>query len=178
MQTFSSSSFGALSTFESNHTIGYLFRDAVPFDVIVFAATVFVIERTENKSVPVIAFAVHDLMDYFVITSSDWGRLRGNFSDNSGPVPATVEVDSGWMWFEGRRSTFAYIVTFSFLGINWALAVGSVYIMVVIFKGQEVDTEILLLPVTIVLIIPALRGLYIGSPQLGGYMGEFLALMP
>ena len=193
MQTFSPSSFDSLSNFEANHSIGYLLHDSVPFDVLLFSASVVVMEKAGNTSVPIVGFAVSDLTDYFVISSSDWGSSKGNFTNDfpsgisgittsiSGIATSssqvtkrtTVEVGYGWMWFEAKRSHFAYVFTLCLLLINWALAIGSIYItLLVIFGRQKMDVAVLLLPVTIVLIIPALRALYIGSPPLGGYIGK------
>ena len=63
--------------------------------------------------------------------------------------------------------------------INWALTIGSIYItFVVIFGKEKIDLAVLVLPVTIILTIPALRALYIGSPPYGIYIGKFLGLTP
>ena len=168
MQAFSPSSFDSLSTFESNHTISYFDKDSVPFDGLLFTASIVVIDKATNKSLPIIAFEVTDLANYFVISSSDSSTTGG------------VLDDSGWMWFEAKRSIFARAFTMCMFLINWALTMGSVYItiLVVALRKEKIDAAFLLLPVTIVLTVPTLRGLYVGSPPFGVYIGKFLVLRP
>ena len=157
--------------------------------MLLFTASVIVIDRITNLSVPIVGFAISDLKNYFVILSSSWGQSTINFTLPPATVaPAqlkrslvdpTIEVGYGWIWFEAKRSKFAYVFTLCLFLINWALTIGSIYItLLVASRREKVDTTILFLPLTIVLILMALRGLYAGAPPFGFYIGKLWVLKP
>ena len=67
-----------------------------------------------------------------------------------------------------ENATFQHLLL-----INWALALGSTYVtVVVVVRRDKVHDGVLLLPVTIILTIPTLRGLFVGSPPFGIYLGR------
>ena len=148
------------------------YRDVVPFDSYFFTASVFVIEKATNKSVPIAAFAAGDGPDNFVVLSSNIPTTN-NFTYNPGTGPTTVTVESSLIAMEAKRSQLAEAFTLCLFIVNWALTLGSVYITFFALIGtRRMDPSVLLLPVTLVLTIPTLRELYVSSPPFGIYIGE------
>ena len=165
-----------LGVFEVDHNIDYPLPDMVPFDTYGFTATVFVIEKGANKSVPIAGFTAGEATDNFVISSSGF-HTKNHFTYDSGAGPATTDVKSAVIEIIARRSKLAQAFTLCLLLINWALTTASIYITVlVVSRKEKVEAAVLLLPVTIVLTIPTLRNVYVGSPPFGVYIGEFWAL--
>jgi len=170
-----------MDDFEVDHSIGYSSLYMVPFDSYSFTATAFVIEKDTNKSVPIVKFAASEAADNFVISSSDMFDMKNNFTYNPGTGSRMIEVDSGMISVKAKRSPLAQAFTMCMLFTNWALTIGSIYITVTLLattRKENMDAAVLLLPVTIVLIIPTLRDLYVGSPPFGIFIGKFLVLIP
>ena len=157
----------------------YPYPDFVPFDTYVFSSSAFVIEKATNKSVPIVAFATGRIAGNFVVSFDQELSTMNHFTYDSGMGPTTVEVESHWTQFDARRSRFAQASTLCLLIINWALTIGSIYItLLAVFRREKMDAAVFLLPVTIILIIPSLRNLYVGSPPFGVYIGKFWTLRP
>ena len=157
------------AVFDADYGGDFVNADMASFDAYSFQVFVFVIERVTNMSVPIVTFAASEAPDNFII-SSDWVETAGNYTYDFGIGPTTVEVDARVASIVARRTLFAWGLTMCFLLVNWALSIGSIYIMfVVVFRKGEIDPTVFLLPVTINLTIPALRSLYAGSPSFGIY---------
>ena len=172
MQTFSSS-VSTISTFEVDHRMDYQIPNAVPFDPYFFTASAFVIEKATNKSVPIVVFAAGDGPENFVISSTNTST-RSNFTYDSGTGPTTVSVESSVVFMMVKRSLLAQAFTLCMFIVNWALTISSVYITLLVLIGTgKMDSTVVLLPVTLVLTIPTLRGLYVGSPPFGIFLGEY-----
>ena len=143
----------------------------VPFDAYTLSVLAFVIEKTTNNSVPIITFAACDRSDNFVFSSTE--KLMNstrNYDPGTGSI--TEEVYSSLAEIKAKRSHLAQAFTMCLLLINWALTLGSTYVMlVVVVQREKMPEGVLLLPVTIVLTIPTLRSLYVGSPPFGIYIG-------
>ena len=158
------------------HDTDVVTLDPVPFDAYRLKAFVFAIERTTNKSVPILRFAAGDGPDNFVLSSVDW-QMNSTWTHDSGTGPTTAVVESRMIEITVKRSQLAQAFTVCLLFINTALTIGSVYVTVlVIVRRDAVNDALLLLPVSTVLTIPALRGLYVGSPPFGIYLGTSLTL--
>jgi len=149
----------------------------VPFDTYEFFTSVFVINKGTNESVPIVTFAAGEVADNFLLTSKEL-RTMNNFTYDSGTEQKSVNVESRVIRIEAKRSQLAKAFTICLLLINWALAIVSIHITLLVLQKKKVATAILALPVTIVITIPTLRGLYVGSPPFGIYIGKFLALRP
>ena len=149
------------------------FRDTVPFDSYGFSASAFVIEKATNKSVPIVAFAAGNGPQNFVVSSTGM-PAQSMFTYDSGTGPITALVDSRIVWIKAKRSRLAKAFTLCLFIVNWALTVGSVYITLLALVGTgKMDPAVILLPVTLVLTIPTLRNLFVGSPPFGIYIGEY-----
>ena len=159
-----------------DHVADYMFPDMVPFDTYTATALAFVIEKATNESVPIILFAACGGPNDFVFTSVET-KTTSNYIYDSGMGPTTVEVDSSVIEISAKRSQLARAFTMCLLVINSALTVGSAYVtLLVVVRKEGIKEAVVLLPVTIVLTIPALRGLYVGSPPFGIFFGGFQAL--
>ena len=151
--------------------LGTSTRDMVPFDVYSLTALVFVIEKATNKSLPVITFEAGEGTSGFVISSFEVPK-KSSWTYNPGTGPTTVVVESSLISITVKRSQLAQAFTVCLLIINSALTVGSAYItFLAVARREAVNDTVLLLPVTVVLVIPALRSLYVGSPPFGIYLG-------
>ena len=151
--------------------------DPTPFDVYDLTLFAFVIEKATNRSVPIVTFLTGEAPNNFVISSVETMRTRSNYTYDSGEGPVTVEVESSVIDIEVKRSQLARAFTLCLFIVNWALTVGSTYVtLLAVFREGEMNEAVLLFPVTIVLTIPALRSLYVGSPPFGIIIGESRAL--
>ena len=166
----------ALNVFDVVHSLDVVGPNVVPFDAYSLSALVIVIDKATNRSVPIITIAAGEGPDNFAVSSYDV-RARSNYTYDPGTGPTTVEVDSRVVRIKVKRSQLAQAFTMWLLIVSSALTVGSIYLtLLVIFGGEGVDNAVLLLPVTIILTIPALRSLYPGSPPFGIYFGRSLVL--
>ena len=165
-----------MNVFGVNHYLDYVSQETVPFDAYVLKTFVFVIERATNKSVPILRFAAGEGPDDFVLSYTG-GQTKNTWTYDPGTGPTTVVVESSWIEITVKRSQLARAFTVCLLLANAALTAGSVYVtLLVIVRREAVNDALLLLPVSTILTIPALRGLYVGSPPFGIYLGKFLVV--
>ena len=147
-----------------------------PFDTSYVAAFAFVIEKATNTAIPIIALVAGEAPNYFDISSKAM-ETTSNYTYDSGTGETTIEVPSKVIYIQATRSLFTRALTICLLLVNWALTIGSIYIMLIaIFKEEGVNEAVILLPITIILTIPTLRSLYPGSPPFGIYIGKPQAL--
>jgi len=159
-----------------DHNIDFIVRYTIPFDAYAITASGFVIEKATNKSVPILKFATMDGPPSVVLSSFEQ-QTNNAWTYDAGTGPTTVVVESSVIQILMTRSQLAQAFTVCLLLINGALTAGSVYVMLlVIVRKEAVNDGLLLLPVTTVLTIPALRALYVGSPPFGIYLGMSPAL--
>jgi len=145
-----------------------------PFDTYSFNISAFVIEKATNVSIPIVTLTAGQAPNNFDISSVD-AETTSNYTYDSETGPTTINAHSKIAHFKLKRSRSAQTLTICLFLVNWALTVGSVYIVFTVFRGEETDDAVLLLPVTIVLTIPTLRSLYPGLPPFGIYIGKFRA---
>ena len=161
-----------LNAFDVDHSIDYPDPFMFPFDTYSLNALAFAVEKATNKSVPIIKFATGYRNGDFFVSSSDT-QTKSNYTHDSGAGPTTVEVDSNTIRMVAKRSKLARAFTVCLLLINSTLAFGAIYVtLAVVLAHETVDSGVLLLPVTIILTIPALRSLYVGSPPFGIFIGR------
>ena len=169
----SSASVNTLNVFSMEHRIDVLASDSLPFDSYAVETLAFVVEKATNKSVPIITFAAGEGPNGFIVWSTE-ESVTSTFTYDSGTgAPTTVEVPSRIALISITRSRLVRAFTMCLLLVDSGLAVGSTYVMLLVFFRREgLDSTVLLLPVTIVLTIPTLRSLYPDSPPFGIYIGE------
>ena len=145
MRTFSSS-FGSVNAFDVEHQIQYDYGIPVPFDAHGFYASVFVIEKATNESVPIVAFAAGNGPNNFFVFSTN-EPAESNFTYDSGTGPNTVVVGSSVAFVDVKRSKLARAFTMCLLIVNWLLIVGSVYIALLVLVGRgKKDPAVLFFP--------------------------------
>jgi len=167
-----------LISFVAQYTADYPDVDTAPFDGYSLSVPAFVIDTVANEPIPIVAFTVGQAPDSFDISSVEV-VTTSNYTYDSGTGPTTIAVHSKIAYIEVKRSRFAQALTISLLLVNWALTAASIYIVVlVVFRKERMNDAVLLLPVTIILTIPTLRGLYPGPLPLGIYIGKSRAPRP
>ena len=63
--------------------------------------------------------------------------------------------------------------------VNWFLTAGCLRITLLSVVGhKDMGEGVLLLPITVILTIPALRQLYAGSPPFGVYLRKYIVYSP
>ena len=163
-----------LISFDTEHRMIPDNQSFIPLDQCYFTTFAFVIESSTNKSIPITLFAVGDSADGPVDFTTTFFEVetRNNFTYSTEDGPVTVEVESRTMLTTTKRSNNARALTFSMFAINWILTLGSVAIALVVFRRRgEVKDGVAFLPITIILSIPTIRSLYVGSPPFGIVLG-------
>jgi len=142
-----------------------------PLDKYYFEAFVFVVEKATNKSVPITAFAAGDSEPRDYATTSDMVQTTNSFTHEAEGGPTTVEVKSYTTIIQVKHTTRARALTLSMFTINWVLTLSSLAVTMIMASRREVKDSVALLPITIILTIPVIRSLYIGSPPFGILFG-------
>ena len=162
--------------FRERHDIDYLNTNMVPFEVYSLSVLVFAIEKGTNKSVPIVIVSAGQAPDNFHVSCVGM-ETTATYTYDSGTGPTTIGVDSQTVYIQVKRSRSAQALTMCLFLVNWALTTGSIYIvLLVVFGGEDVNEAVLLLPITVILTIPAPRSLYPGSPPFGIFIGKSRAL--
>lgn len=141
-----------------------------PFDDYVLNAFVFVIDKATNESVHITRFAAADPLNNFITFSRDTDTVN-EFTYETGNGTVTVQVESRALEIRVHRSVLAQAFTMCMLLVNWALTIGSLYITLVMLVKEKMSEAVLALPITVVLTIPVIRSLFIGSPPFGILLG-------
>ena len=149
-----------------------------PKDSYDFSAFVFVIDRNTNKSVPILSFEVRNTWSGNLAATSKRRLSRNEFTYNAGNGPTTVGVESNTINATIQRSAPALAFTYSLFAINWILTVCSL-ITTSFTAHRESEIGVALLPITVILTIPTIRGIYVDLPfgvSLGVYRKHHLSL--
>jgi len=158
-------------TFSTEHKIDFGEPEYnAPNDWYSFTAFTFVIERDTNKSAPITYFdlANSGAGDFSVQSEPDGVPSSNEFTYNGS---TTVEVDSYTLYPTIRRSKRGKALTFFMFAINWMMALCSMITTSIIFdQAGGVRDGIALLPITVILVIPAIRNLYPGAPPFGIFL--------
>ena len=133
-----------------------------PFDDYVLDVEAFVIDTATNQSLPILKLSAADPTDNFYADNQfDW-ETESTFNDE--------RVISRHFVMRVKRSFLSKIFTIVLLIVNWFLTAGCLRITLLSVVGHEDISEgLLLLPITVILTIPTLRQLYVGSPPFGAY---------
>ena len=134
-----------------------------PYDVYVLDTEAFVIDTATNQSLPILKFSAADPTDnFFADDQIDWDT-ESTFNGQ--------RVPSKHLQIRIKRSSLSKIFTIILLLVNWFLTAGCLRITLLSVVGhEELGEGTLLLPITVILTIPALRALYVGSPPFGEHL--------
>ena len=160
----------SLPTFDMEHRVIAGGQYLTPLDTYLFEAFVFVVEKATNKSVPIIAFGAGDAEPGDYTTTSDAVETTNSFTHDAEGGPITVQVQSYTTAIQVKHSTRARALMFSMFVINWLLTLSSL-VVTMIMANKEVKDGVALLPITIILSIPVIRGLFVGAPPFGIFFG-------
>ncbi|KAG8908666.1 hypothetical protein FRC01_007315 [Tulasnella sp. 417] len=151
-----------------------------PFDWYLWATSLVLVNPLNvSEEIPIIHIAATDLSNNFVPTSQ-----------HESPINKTlVTLDGSRRSLSGRflyvrfdrnttTKTFVMIIFF----VNWALTfvVFHITVLSLVSKDVTMSDGVLVLPVTVILTIPALRSLYVEDPAFGIYIdnvGLFLQMI-
>ncbi|KAF8650727.1 hypothetical protein AX16_005100 [Volvariella volvacea WC 439] len=131
-----------------------------PFDYYVTRTKFITLDSSTNTTVPIAAAAFSDFANNFAPRSTNTpARTRFN----------GAELDSNVVSLTIRRNVIAKVYAVMLFLFNWALAAVVIVITVVatVAKDVELGEGVLILPVTVILTIPALRELFVGEPPIG-----------
>jgi hypothetical protein len=142
-----------------------------PYDDYVLDVEAHVIDPATNQSLPILKLSAADpTNNFYAYNQFDWDT---EITFNGARVPSrhfTMRV---------KRSLLSKIFTIILLIVNWLLALGCLRITLESMVGhQELGEGVLLLPITVILTIPALRQLYVGSPPFGMYYRRYTMRSP
>lgn len=135
-----------------------------PFDHYRAVTNFFGINTSDNTSLPI---------SHLVFTD-----FANNFSPKTIEHPSRTVfngafVDSFTSILRLERTTNAQLYTVVLFLLNWALTGITVYITVLIQMGEALGEGIVALPLTILLILPMIRNMFVESPPFGEFFVPF-----
>lgn len=154
-----------MNQFQTNHLIeisswnGLDQQYAYPFDTYFLDSSVIALDSSTNESLP--------LLTYYPVD------VTNNFSPYVLQDLATQSASNGtittsrFMRMTFRRTAFTQFFVMSLFIVNWALTAVVLYITLRANEGDDVGESILLLPLSVIVTIPALRALWVGAPPFG-----------
>ncbi|KIP09502.1 hypothetical protein PHLGIDRAFT_18603 [Phlebiopsis gigantea 11061_1 CR5-6] len=155
----------ALNQFQTTHLIeisswnGLDQQYAYPFDTYFLDSSVVALNPNTNESLPVLAY-------YPVDVTNNFSPYVQEDSGTKTSINGTM-AQSRFMRIEFRRTAFTMFFVMSLFTVNWALTAVVLYITLCGNEGMEVGESILLLPLSVIVTIPALRALWVGAPSFG-----------
>lgn len=157
--------------FSVDHPLTYLDSYNAPFDSSYFTAVAFAIDKRTNESVPLTYFQASNGIpgDFSISSYNDTTSSTINLDKGSGPTK--IGVQSNVMLSTLTHSHTARALTCSLLAINWILTLCSIFTTSLLFRHNgSMGDGVALLPLTVILTIPAIRALYVGSPRFGIFL--------
>ncbi|KAF9785341.1 hypothetical protein BJ322DRAFT_825903 [Thelephora terrestris] len=139
-----------------------------PEDGCLFGAMIFVLDEATNKSVPIIDLELGSFGPGDFSTESFMQEASLKIVYDAGSGPTAEWVQAYHIYVAIRRSLRARAITYSMFMINWILTFFSIITTSVMFNRRRgIKDSVALLPITVILTIPAIRSLYVGSPPYG-----------
>jgi len=143
-----------------------------PFDDYMINAFAFVIDKATNKSVHITRLSTAGPLENFVTFARDVDTVNEFTYETGNGTTVTTQAESRALEIIVYRSILARAFTMCMLLVNWALTIGSIYItLAMLVRRERMSEAVLALPITVVITIPAIRGLFIGSPPFGILLG-------
>ena len=124
------------------------------------------LHRDTNASIPILNIDPVDSVDNFS------PHILGRFGVNvSSPADNASLVDARYLSMRFRRILLTKFFVMTLFIVNWFLTGAVLYITIAADHGKPMDASILVLPLSVVLTIPALRALWAGAPAFGILLG-------
>lgn len=131
-----------------------------PFDGYQLDTTFLAVSPNTNDSVPILGLRPISSTNNFNPTLRYDNATTS--TNASGVAVSTRTMEMGF-----ARTGFARTYVVTLFIVNWGLTAVVVFITVTAWVGKEVTESILLLPISVILTIPALRALWDGAPAFG-----------
>jgi len=162
-----------LVSFENDYRVVSGEQYKTPLDRYDFAAFFFVVDPTTNFTVPVINLEADNTGMGDFVTAFERGTSRMNFTFEppTRNTSVVVTIPSRMAYVTVRRNARAQALTFLMFTINWLLTLCTMVITGIVVSKRVVTEGVALLPISIVLSVPAIRSLYIGAPPFGIFIG-------
>lgn len=129
-----------------------------PFDFYHSGAAFFVINTNDNTSLPITRAVFTDPVNNFAPQSSE----TASHSVVNGTLVQTRFTALGL-----RRTTNAKMYTLILFIVNWGLTLLVAYITLLVHLGENLGEGLIVLPLTIILTMPTIRGLFVENPPFG-----------
>ncbi|KAF9785342.1 hypothetical protein BJ322DRAFT_1193734 [Thelephora terrestris] len=144
-----------------------------PEDECIFAAIIFVLDEATNSSVPIsdLSLVSSGPGDFDTENNGNGPGISLKIVHDAGGGPTAEWVQATYLTVEIKHSQRARAITYSMFTINWILTLSSMITTSVMFnrRGEGKDM-VALLPITVILTIPVIRSLYVGSPPYGIFL--------
>ncbi|KAI0331228.1 hypothetical protein GY45DRAFT_1336372 [Cubamyces sp. BRFM 1775] len=147
---------------------------AYPFDTYVLDTYLQALDPATNASVPTVFMLIADATD----------NLEPNLRRDRDVHTASAVVGSSTaahgVQYEFTRTVLSKLFVMVLFVVNWLLTAVVVYIAVSAFDGVPLAEGVLMLPVSVILTIPALRALWVDAPAFGLLLdssGTFLQMV-
>lgn len=156
----------ALNEFQTSHLLeisawnGLDQQYAYPFDTYFLESSIIARDPDTNDSLPILTYYTVDSTNNFSPYVLEDSPTMSTGTDGSITL-------SRFMYMTFRRTIFTQFFVVSLFAVNWALTGVVLYITLSANEGNEVGESILLLPLSVIVTIPALRALWIGAPVFG-----------
>ncbi|KAH9894975.1 hypothetical protein C8Q73DRAFT_790170 [Cubamyces lactineus] len=147
---------------------------AYPFDTYVLDTYVQALDPATNASIPTLFMRIADATDNLEPT-----LRRDRAVHTASPAVGTSTAAHGVQYSFGRTVLSQLFVMVLFI-VNWLLTAVVAYIAVSAFDGVPLAEGVLMLPVSVILTIPALRALWVDAPAFGLLLdscGTFLQMV-
>jgi hypothetical protein len=139
---------------------------AFPWDQSQLSTSFIAVNHDTNATLPILALAPADTAGG-LLTTYTTNHITSYFN-------GTADVQGQSVLFLLRRTPLVKAFSMTICLVNWLLVGMTLFITVVAFLGKKpLPDGLLLLPVTVILIVPALRALMVDSPTFGKLTAEY-----
>jgi hypothetical protein len=168
----------SLNEFQTTHLLnidaawimGFLVNNGqfvFPWDQYTLRTTFIAVNHENNATLPILKLAPAESVDDFLPSFKDY-PATSYFN-------GTADVSGRAVISEIRRTPLVKAFSMTICLVNWLLAGMILFITVVAFRGnKDLADMLLLLPITVILIVPSLRALMVDSPIFGELLTNYI----
>lgn len=155
----------ALNEFQTTHLLyisawnGLDQQYAYPFDTYFLDTSFIAFDSNTNQSYDILSLSPIDSTNSFYTDIQQQWATTINMT--------SVAVGGRYMKTMFRRTMLTQFFIMAMFLVNWGLTLVVLYISVAASDGRKVNESILVLPLSVILTIPALRALWVGAPAFG-----------
>ncbi|PPQ91792.1 hypothetical protein CVT25_000437 [Psilocybe cyanescens] len=131
-----------------------------PFDFYHSSSNFYALNANDNTSLPIVRAVFADPVNNFAPQSIE--------AETQAVINGTLVISRET--FVGlQRTVNAKLYTFLLFVVNWALTLLVAYITMLVHVGEKLGEGIIVLPLTIILTMPTIRGLFVENPSFGAH---------